>query len=171
MPHPLGQECSGTWGTFGMFVVDESYRVKQPTSQYYAAQLLTQEWMKPGDDIHRVFPVASEVKDEKGRLAVTAYAVKRPDGEWSLLAINKDPKRTRSVGISFHDEETGRDLAFQGELRRSTFAAENYAWHEKGADGYAKPNTPPKVTKLAASATSRYTLPRASVTVLRGKIQ
>jgi hypothetical protein len=169
LPHPLSQECSRTWGTFGMWKTDPSYRIEQPTSQYFAAQLLAKEWMKEGDLMHQVFQAASDVTDEKGHLLVTAYAVKRPDDEWSLLLVNKDAQRAHTIRVRFHDADASRDVTFTGELHRATFGRDQYAWHAKGKDGYARPDGPTVKGTLTAGAT--YTLPRASVTVLRGKVQ
>jgi F5/8 type C domain len=140
VPHPLSQECSRTWGTFGMWKTDESGQIKQPTSQFFASQLITKEWMKEGDEVHRVFAAKSDVVDEKGRTAVTAYAVKRPDDEWSLLIVNKDPQRAHTVRVAFHDDDAHHDGSFTGELSRATFGADQYAWHPKGKDGYAAPD-------------------------------
>ena len=73
-----------------MFMVDKNYKIRQRTSQYFAAQLITQEWVQPKDAEHRLFTAASDIKDVAGHVLVTAYAVLRPDGQWSLLIVNKD---------------------------------------------------------------------------------
>ena len=52
--------------------------------------MLTQEWSQPVDAEHQLFTAASDIKDADGHVLVTAYAVLRPDGQWSLLLINKD---------------------------------------------------------------------------------
>ena len=36
-----------------MFMVDENYEIKSKTSQFFAAQLLTQEWAQPVDAEHQ----------------------------------------------------------------------------------------------------------------------
>ena len=40
-PHPA---CANSWGTYHMFMVNDHYEIQQPTSQFFAAQLITQEW-------------------------------------------------------------------------------------------------------------------------------
>jgi hypothetical protein len=86
-PHPA---CANSWGTYRMFMVDEHYQIQQKTSQFFAAQLITQEWAEPKDAEHRLYAASSEVKDSHGHLLVTGYPLQRPDGQWSLMLINKD---------------------------------------------------------------------------------
>ncbi len=38
-PHPI---CPNSWGTYHLFMVDDQYQIQQPTSQFFAAQLMTQ---------------------------------------------------------------------------------------------------------------------------------
>ncbi len=58
--------------------------------QYLAAQVITREWVQPIDAIHKLFKVASDVKDRDGNTLVTAYAVERPDKQWSVMLVNRD---------------------------------------------------------------------------------
>jgi len=69
-------------------------------SAYYAAQLITKEWMQPINESHDVFSVNTKQKKPTSSLAVTVYAVRRPDKQWALLAINKHPKRAASSTCS-----------------------------------------------------------------------
>jgi hypothetical protein len=167
-PGPLGQSCDPTWGGFTMFKVGHDLRVEQPLSQYFAAQLLTQEWTKPGDQEHALFPVSSEVVDSAGRVVVTAYAVHRPDGAWSLLLINKDPQAARSIRVAFRGEG-GAEATFTGSVDEATFDAAHYQWHPDGPNGRADPDGP--IVRTRRSAAAAYTLPAASVTVLRGTLR
>jgi hypothetical protein len=109
--------------------------------------------------------VSSDVKDQDGHVLVTAYAVLRPDGQWSLLAINKDHDHTQQVKISFGDGQH-----FSGPLRVVTYGADQFQWHYGGADSYADPDLPPAASSMTADAQTSYTLPKASVTVIQGKL-
>lgn len=152
-----------------MFTTDHNWLIKQRTSQFFAAQMLTQEWAEPTDADHRLFHAASDVKDKGGHALVTAYAVQRPDGQWSLMLINKDYDNPYTVTIQFHDDDAKRDRFFVGPVARITFGKEQYAWHPVMRDGYADPDGPAARSILPAG-TTRYTLPAASMTVLRGQI-
>ena len=165
-PHPA---CWNSWGTYHMFTTDHNWLIKQRTSQFFATQMLTQEWAEPGDGEHRLFRAASDIKNSKGQTLVTAYAVLRPDGQWSLMVINKDYDNPHSVDIAFHDADTATDSSFVGPVTRITFGKEQYRWHSAMRDGYADPDGPADKSTLP-DGTHRFVLPPASMTVLRGRI-
>jgi hypothetical protein len=101
---------------------------------------------------------------------VTAYAVKRPGGEWSLMLINKDPSNARAVKIDFADA-SGKQLEhFTGPVTMATFGAEQYVWHNEGAKSHADPDGPAARKTLTGKSGETVTLPKASVTVVRGRI-
>ena len=72
-------------------MADEKLEIKQHTAQFFASQLLNLDWVKHGAGVHQLYPAESDLQDEAKHQLITAYAVKRPDGEWSLLIVNKDP--------------------------------------------------------------------------------
>jgi hypothetical protein len=152
-----------------MFTTDHNYVIKQRTSQFFAAQMLTQEWAEPKDAEHRLFNAASNIKDAAGHVLATSYAVLRPDGQWALMLINKDYDGSHTVNIVFHDEDANTDSSFVGPVERITFGKEQYTWHSALRDGYADPDGPAARSTLPAG-TDRYILPPASMTVLRGRI-
>jgi hypothetical protein len=170
MPSPLHPGCNGSWGSFGLFQVDRDYEVKGYFAQYFASQLLTREWAQPVDEPHRLFRVASDVRDSFGNLLVTAYALERPDGQWSLLMVNKDRENAHAVRIAFRDSEAEKQRFFAGQVERITFGVSEYEWHANGANGYADPDGPAAKSKVAGSVETLYSLPKASITVLRGRI-
>jgi hypothetical protein len=165
-PHPA---CSNSWGTYHMFTTDHNYVIRQKTSQFFAAQMLTQEWSQPIDGEHRLFRAESDIKDAAGHVLVTAYAVLRPDGQWALMLINKDYDNPHPVQLVFHDEDSKTDRSFVGPVDMITFGKEQYIWHPALRDGYADPDGPPARSTLP-SGTNAYTLPPASITVLRGRV-
>jgi hypothetical protein len=165
-PHPA---CANSWGTYHMFMVDENYKIIQRTSQFFAAQMITQEWAEPKDAEHRLFRAASDVKDYEGHVLVTAYALQRPDGQWSLMLINKDYDHPHQVRVVWQDAEDHRQDAFSGPVTMITFGKAQYQWHPDRLKGHADPNGPPVKSTLAAGEDTLYALPAASLTVLRGK--
>ena len=129
-----------------MFTVDQNYQIQQRTSQYYAARLITQEWVEPKDAEHRLFPAASDVMDSEGHVLVAAYAVLRPDGHWSLMLINKDHDNPHAVRAVFHDGDTGIERVFAGEITMLNFGKAQYQWHAARKKGHADPDNPPLQT-------------------------
>jgi hypothetical protein len=126
--------------------------------------------VKHGAGVHELFPAGADVKDDAGHLLVTAYAVKRPGGEWSLMLVNKDPSNARAVKIEFADRSGQQPEHFTGPVTMVTFGAEQYVWHSEGAKSHADPGGPAARKMLAGKSGEAVTLPKASVTVLRGKI-
>jgi hypothetical protein len=170
LPLGIGRGHNGSMGTFDMFSTDKDLKIIQPLSQYFASQLINLEWVQPGDGAHRVFPAVSDVHDGAGHVLVTAYAVLRPDGQWSLMVVNKDQENAYEVVISFDD--AGKDKAgfFGGPISVTSFGREQYQWHASAKGGSADPDGPAVRSTVTASAGTKFSLPAASVTVIRGKI-
>lgn len=169
-PLPMYRGCGG-WGTFGMFNVDGNYNVTQNTSQFFSAQMLNQEWVDPVDQTHFVYPASSDIKDNKGHVLVTAYSVRRPDGQWSLLLVNKDQTNPQTVTVNFHNSSDHSNHYFHGTVRQVSFGADNYVWRAMGQNGYADPDGPAVSSDQSGGKGVEYVLPKASVTVLRGTVQ
>lgn len=169
-PLPMYHGCGG-WGTFGMFNVDGNYNVTQDSAQFFSAQMLTQQWAQPVDRAHAVYPVASDITNPNGDLLVTAYSVLRPDRQWSLLLVNKDQFNPHSLTVDFHNSGDSSDHFFEGDVTQISFGADNYIWHANGQNGFADPDGPAVTSTQPGGSGVQYTLPKASVTVLRGRVQ
>jgi hypothetical protein len=167
-PHPA---CPNSWGTYHMFMVDKNYEIQGRTSQFYGAQMITQVWAEPKDAKHLLFKASSDVRDAAGHALVTAYAVLRPDGQWSLLLINKDHDNPHGLRVVFHDGDAHADRAFTGRVTMITFGSAQYQWHANRKSGYAEPDLPPVRSSVHGGAGAVYTLPPASVNVLRGRVE
>src|SRR5277367_4989704 len=132
--------------------------------------MINLEWVKHGAGVHQIFPAEANVIDDAGHALVTAYAVKRPDGDWSLMLLNKDPSNAHSVKIEFVDAGSKKVAHFVGPVTMVTFGAEQYVWHSQGPKSHADPDGPAAISIVNASG-GTFNLPRASLTVLRGKIE
>ena len=153
-----------------MFMVDKHYQIRQRISQFFAAQLITQEWAEPKDAEHKLFVASSDVKDSRGHVLVTAYALQRPDGQWSLMLINKDHDNSQPVHIVFHDADNNQNQFLLGPVTSITFGKAQYQWHPNRRNGYADPDGPPVTSTIVANENTTYTLPAASLTVVRGRL-
>jgi hypothetical protein len=154
----------------GFLMLDENYNLKGYPPQYLATQVITKEWVQPVDAPHKLFKVSSDVTDAAGALLVTAYAVERPDGQWSVMLVNRDQYNDHAVKVVFSDPETKRDRHFSGQVDRITFGPAEYLWHPEGELGHADPDGPPSKSKISGGPEMLYKLPMASITVLRGSI-
>jgi hypothetical protein len=84
------------------------------------------------------------------------------------MLINKDREHAHPVRIAF--ESNGGTGHFAGSIRMVTYGSEQYVWHGEDATAHAEPNLPPVVSSVDASAQTVFTLPKASLTVLRGEV-
>ena len=121
------------------FVADEELNIKQYTSQYFASRMINVDWVKHGAGVHRFYPAASDVVDDARNTLVTAYAVSRPDGEWSILLVNKDSSNPHKIKIQFAGQGQTTAMQFAGNVSVTTFGANQYVWHPDGAKSHAVP--------------------------------
>ena len=136
---------------------------------------------------HQVYSAKSDIEDGADRELVTAYALKRPDGKWSLLVVNRDQQNSHRVRIAFHG--TGdSSTSFAGPVETATFGSGQYKWNPPRtrfmahaeiaaaptivaySNGSADPDGPILRSQQNGSKETLYDLPASSVTVIRGKI-
>jgi F5/8 type C domain len=170
MPEPIGRGHNGSPGTFSFFSVDRDFMIKQPLSQFFVSQLINLEWVQPGDGAHKLFPATGDIRDGAGHVLVTAYAALRPDTQWSLLIVNKDQENAHTVSVSFDDADRKTAATFAGSLSVTTFGKAQYSWHPNRNGGTADPDGPAARSSVNAGPYTNFSLPAASVTVVRGHI-
>jgi hypothetical protein len=178
-PQGLQSSCLG-WTSWSNFVSDENYDIKGYTSPYFAAHMINQEWVEHRSGVHHMFPSSidlksddlknNDIKDAEGNLMVTSYAVHRPDGNWSLMLVNRDEIHPHTVRVQFEDSRSNRAELFSGPVSFVTFGSEQYVWIDDGPDSHADPDHPPVATTVVAGSQTAFILPKASITVLRGKV-
>src|SRR5215471_4053510 len=161
----LGEkEC--TIGNNMLFSMNDEGKIKHRFATYFGARLLTHEWLQPGDQVHEMYRASSDVKDANGNELITSYAVRRPDGLWSLLLINKDPKQTFDVRlVSRNDAAKGNSL-LKAPIDLYQYSEEQYLLGGPANNPYPVRAEDP-VHKVVESL-SDITLPPFSMTVLRG---
>jgi F5/8 type C domain len=166
-PQVVNPGCQG-WAIWGNAFWDRSGKILGYTAFYHAGRMINQEWVTHRSGTHHLHSVDVAIEDRSGNALVTSYAVQRPDGHWALLLINKDKDHAHPIRIAF--ESSGATGHFSGTIRMVTFGSEQYVWHGADASAHADPNLPPVVSSVNASAQTVFTLPKASVTVLRGEV-
>lgn len=169
-PEPLHPGCHA-WSTYGNFVADDDLKIKQYTAQYFASQLINLDWVKHGGGVHHLYPASVDLLDETNRDVITAYAVERPDGNWSLLLVNKDPSNAHDVQVAFRSGNESGGATFEGPVKVATFGVAQYVWHFSGKTSHADPDGPPIRSVVQWHERQRIQLPKASITVLMGKVE
>jgi len=188
LPLQMEHGCDDSPGTFGMFTIDKDYQIEQYLSQYFAAQLINLDWIKPGNGEHRVFSAKSDIGDGAGHALVTAYALERPDGDWSVMIVNRDQFTSHQFRVNFRDDSAHKVKSFTGPVAITTFGSEQYKWHTPttalmahsilsaqepiiiNTRGWADPDGPAAHSTKDVSEQTMYEIPAASVMVVRGKL-
>ena len=153
-----------------LLMVDKDYQIVGYAPQYLATQMITQAWVQPVDADHQMFKASSDMTDASGNILVTAYPVKRPDGSWSLMLVNRDHDHDHAVKVVFTNAEARGDSFFSGSVVQTTLGATQFDWHPGPGMGHADPDGPPLESTVKASADTLYQLPKSSLTVLCGHI-
>src|SRR4029077_4928534 len=135
-PNYLQDELKCSWGNLMMLQLSPKSDQLNRLSPYYAAQLLMKEWMQPISKTHEIFPVTVKQTKPRSSSAVTAYAVRRPDKQWALLAINKDPKRAAQLNVEFTLPGAKQPLSLVGQVQVFQFSRQQYAWRDDGPNGH-----------------------------------
>jgi len=166
-PQGTQSTCEG-YASWSNFEADRDYNITGYTAFYWAAHMINLEWVAHRSGIHRMFPSSADVKDKDGNAMVTSYAVHRPDGLWSLMLVNRDHDNAHTVRVAFQDSAAKKTARFTGPVTWTTFGSDQYVWKDDGANSKADPDGPPVGKTVTGSS---YELPKASITVIRGKIR
>jgi hypothetical protein len=167
-PQGIQNSCLG-WASWSNFVSNEHYDIKGYTSPYFAAHMINLEWVQHHSGVHSMFKSSVDIKDIEGNALVTTYAVHRPDGNWSLMLVNRDENNPHTVRVEF-DDSKNKNASFSGPVAFVTFGSEQYVWINDGLNSHPDPDSPPVGTTVTANSGTTFTLPKASITVLRGKV-
>jgi F5/8 type C domain len=162
-PDRLTDELNCSWGNLMMLQMPNGAEKLNRLSTYYSAGLIARDWMQPADGIHELYPVVIEPADAP----ITAYATHRPDKQWALLAINKDPTRSAQLAVHFHSSEG--TSKFLGEVTITQFSRKQYRWQDDGENGRPMLSNPPEQIRRRES--EYYELPPYSISVMRGNVQ
>jgi len=169
-PQPPQNSCLG-WATWSNFVADRDYNIAGYTSLYFAAHLINLEWVQHRSGMHRMFPSATNIHDHEGNTLVMSYAVHRPDGNWSVMLVNRDESQAHAVRVVFENSPARQSGFFSGPVAVVTFGSAQYEWKDEGINSHADPDGPPLGVMVTAGPQTTYTLPKASITVLRGRLE
>lgn len=163
-PYPLSPAypCRG-WGTYGIRLGNQHFRAGAPLAQFFAAQMLTQNWSASGQ---RNALYSATVAHDQGM--VGAYPVERASGTWALLLVNRDLAAAHQASIAFATDAGVR--YFTGPVHRTTFGAAEYRWVLDGAHSHPSPDGPAKHAIIQATPATLFDLPQASITVLEGRL-
>jgi len=167
-PNDLQDELKCSWGNLMMLQLNPNSDQSNQLSGYHAAQLINKEWMQPTNETHEIFAVTTKPSKPTLSSVISVYAVRRPDKQWALLAINKDPNRPVRFTAQFKFSNGQRPVSFAQDIDVIQFSREQYLWHDDGPNGHPIRSLP--AAHLKRKASSFYELPPYSLTILRGRL-
>jgi hypothetical protein len=172
-PGYVDRDFPCTAGNNMLFSMDDNGNVGHRFATYFGARLLTQEWLQPGDEVHEISPATSNVRNAEGEELITAYAVHRPDGLWSVLLINKDPKRAYETSVVFRNSLSRSTSGFFGRVDTFQYSSRQYVLGGTQANPYPVRAFEPehRVVQSRAPIPTTMTLPPYSLTVIRGGLR
>ncbi|HLB34867.1 MAG TPA: discoidin domain-containing protein [Chthoniobacterales bacterium] len=147
-PNSLACLYGNSWGNLMMFLQNKRGGIKASLPTYYAARLLTQEWMAPLAGTHQIYPTVTNLKDKKGRSLVTAYTLQRPDHQWSLLIVNKSPDQACCIQCHFLHADRKVPSPWKSPRDLYSYSPVQYQWHVDGPHGHPSRNREPAHSSL-----------------------
>lgn len=149
-----------SWGNNMLFLSDEQRRIRARVATYHAARMITMAWASARGGAHEMFAAETDARDADGNELLSAYVVRRPDGAWSTLLVNKDP--AHSYRVTLRNADGTRQL---GTRAVTSFSSTQYAWLTDGANGRPLRSEPPENRTLAAD--EALVVPPYAIVVLR----
>lgn len=122
---------------------------------FTSAHLINFEWLQHDAGMNQIFPASADLVDAAARTVITAYAVHRPDGNWSLMLINHDLNAAHPVHLDLSDANN-KSHSFTGQIALVQ---------------YCNNRDDNKNTTISPAADGNYNLPAGSITVIRGKLE
>ena len=152
------------WGNQLMLLADENGgRPPAKLAAYWALQLVATRWVEPGTNLHALHPVHVTAPPDSSAAKLSAFAVRRPAGDWGLLLLSKDPEKPLTVKLFFdaHSADAPRREAHATLLDQ--FSREQYEWKADGENGRPVRSLPPRRTPVSGS---EILLPPFSISVV-----
>ena len=171
-PGYVNRDFPCTAGNNMLFSLGDEDRIADRFATYFGARLLTQHWLEPGDKPLEIYSATSDARDASRDQLVTAYAVHRPDGLWSLLLINKDPARSFEAKIAIHKAPQVQASGFARAIDFYQYSSRQYQLGGTADEPHPIRARDPEHKILKSSSLNALRIPLApySLTVVRGPI-
>ncbi len=135
-----------SWGNLMLFLSDAARHIRYKLATYWSARMVTQE-CTTGRGRHELHAVNGTTD------LLRAWAVKRPDGAWSMLLINKEKSKPVRV------------RPFPGPMEVVQYSPREYEWRANGEQGAPARSLPPRRWKTSGEVE----LPAYSITVVTAR--
>ena len=157
--------CAG-YGDMMLYEADDTGRAKWVMPMYYAEQMMIRDWGDPADQPHQLFSATSDLADPKGRAMVVAYPLRRPDGQWAVMLINRDEDHPHRLRIVFHGDGADRVFGKNDPLQVVQYSPANYTWLDRKEASHPTKDLPP--ARFSMKPGDDVLLPAMSLSVVSG---
>lgn len=162
-PAYLQQSNKCGYGNNMFFGLGEDGKIKYKTSAFYGMQMLTHFWAQPSDSLLKMYPSVGNIVNRKKQELTSSYSLRKPDGAWSVMLINKDPHKTWNVNVDVENTISKKIIPLPLE-HLIQYSKAQYHWQADGMNSHPTTDLPP-VTKKINGATN-ISLPPYSLTVI-----
>ncbi len=162
-PTSLDEYNNCSWGNNMLFAMDDIGKIVYHTAAYYGMNMLTHFWAIPKDSLAEIYPSRTNILNAQKQELVTSYAIRRPGNKWSIVLVNKDPKKTWNIDLSILNQSTKKTSGLSSS-HIIQYSRLQYHWVANGADGHPSLELPPVEKEI----TGNYpiSLPPYSLTVV-----
>lgn len=150
----------GAWGNNALFLATSRRGIRYPVATYHAIHLITHEWLEPGSRGHALYAASSTFAGGARDTLLSTFAVKRPDGRWAVLLVNRDANHSRTARIQFAGAGDSSAASFARPHDEWLFSRAQYRWRANGAEGHPNSDRPPRhrITRAAEVVLPPYSL-------------
>ena len=146
--------------------MDDGGNITHRYASYFAARLLTEQWLSHSDLRVQMFPVRISMIGDERASPLTAYAVRSNDEQWSLLLINKDNAHDYRARL----QSSGRQRTlFTGYVDVYQYSNAQFALNNDFRNPIPVRAEAPEHRVLQAKDVALLKLPKYSITLVRGR--
>ncbi len=151
------------FGNNMLFGLGKKGGIQYKTAAFYAMQMITHFWAQPADSILEIYPAKSDIINKKNQEMVSAYAIRTSRGKWSIMLINKNPRKEITVKLEVENTLTGKSNPFQAS-EFIQYSSQQYKWVNAGISSHPSVALPPVRKKI--NGAKNISLPPYSLTIL-----
>lgn len=166
-PGYLMNETGCSWGNLMLFGIKKNGNIGYSTALYQSARLYSQKWADPSYKKLEVFPCMVNMKERSNRGKVTGYSLRKPNGNWSIMLINRDSSHNMKMNIQIHHTHFNQNLNWKAGVDVYQYSSEQYQWQSHGPLGRPLKNDDP--IKKHIQFKGIIDLPPYSITILDEK--
>jgi hypothetical protein len=155
--------CAG-YGNMMLWEAGEDGRSRWPMPIFFAEKMMLEDWGAPAGQPHALYRARAPLKDAWGQPYVTAYPLKRADGRWSVMLVNRDEAHAYRAPLMLDSGAGPTPLGGAATLSVVQYSPAQYAWLDRREQSHPLRDLPP--VRFDARAGEPLLLPAMSLTVV-----